>query len=568
MKVNSQTRLGFLVLVTLVVALLCLTRLFFLQVIKGDYYRERADRQYLRPSNNNFDRGAIYAEKRDGQIFALASLKTVYLITVNPRVITDATTTCEQISQVIPLDKDKEYFIQKLSNKNDEYEEIATKVEAEQADALKRLKIKGLTIYKQKIRSYPFGQTASHAIGLMGYKGDDYIGRYGLERQYESILSRKNNQSFANFFIEFLAGLGGTISGSPASAQGDIITTIEPVVQKFFEGELEETRSRWQAERVAGLVMDPQTGAVVAMSAWPNFDPGGKQKDLSVLPNPLVEGVYELGSIFKPLTMAAALDADVVSPNTTYDDTGCITLNKKKICNYDLKARGVVPMQQVLSQSLNVGSAFLMQKMGQKLFRDYYINYGFLEPTGIDLPGEAKNLTNNLQSNYLVDYATVSFGQGIAVTPISLVRALNSLGNGGYLVTPHLVKQINYENKLIQKINPIVGRQVLKKETSEEISRMLSKVVDEKMPKVKMEHYSIAAKTGTAQMVNSATGKYYDDRYLHSFFGYFPAYNPRFIVFMFMINPRGAQYSSETLTEPFVNTSRFLLNYYQVPPDR
>ncbi len=566
MKVNSRARLSFLILATTLVALLCLTRLFFLQVVKGDYYREKADRQYLRPSNNNFDRGSIYAEKRDGQIFALASLKTVYLVTINPRILSNATATYEQISQIIPLER--EHFLKQASNKADEYEEIATKVEPEQAEALKRLQIKGLTIYKQKMRSYPFGRSASHAIGLMGYKGDDYIGRYGLERHYESILSRQSEQSFANFFVEFLTGLGGAISGNPASAQGDIVTTLEPVVQKFFEGELEQTRTRWQAERVAGLVMNPQTGEIVAMSAWPNFDPGGKQKDLSLLPNPLVEGVYELGSIFKPLTMAAALDAGVVTPSTTYNDTGCITLNKKKICNYDLKARGVVPMQQVLSQSLNVGSAFVMQKMGQKLFRDYYTNYGFLEPTGIDLPGEAKNLTNNLQSDYLVDYATVSFGQGVAVSPISLVRALNSLGNGGYLVTPHLVKQINYENKLTQKIEPVIGRQVLKKETSEEISRMLSRVVDEKMPKIKMEHYSIAAKTGTAQMVNPNTGKYYDDRYLHSFFGYFPAYNPKFIVFMFMINPRGVQYSSETLTEPFVNTSRFLLNYYQVPPDR
>lgn len=566
MKVNSRVRLSVLILATIGVAILCLARLFFLQVVKGDNYREKADRQYLSPSSGVFDRGTIYALKRDGQIFALASLKTVYLITVNPKLIENATTTYEKLSPIIPLER--ENFLKRVGNRGDDYEEIATKVEKDKAKAIERLGIKGLNIYKQKIRSYPFGNSAAHVLGLMSYKGDDYIGRYGLERQYEDILSRTQGGSFSNFFVEFLAGLGGSLAGEPASARGDIVTTIEPVVQKFFENELATTKEQWQAEKVAGLIMDPATGAILAMSARPDFDPGGRQSDLAVLPNPLVEGVYELGSIFKPLTMAAALDAGVVNRQTTYNDTGCLTLNKKKICNYDLKARGVIPMQQVLSQSLNVGSAFVMQQLGQKRFRDYYLAYGLGEKTGIDLPGEAKNLIDNLNSPYLVDSATASFGQGVAVSPISLVRALNALGNGGYLVTPHIVKQINYENKLKQTLEFPRGRQVIKKETSEEISRMLSRVVDEKMPKIKMENYTIAAKTGTAQMVNADIGKYYDDRYLHSFFGYFPAYNPRFIVFIFMIYPKNVRYSSETLTDPFVNTSRFLLNYYQVPPDR
>jgi cell division protein FtsI/penicillin-binding protein 2 len=144
------------------------------------------------------------------------------------------------------------------------------------------------------------------------------------------------------------------------------------------------------------------------------------------------------------------------------------------------------------------------------------------------------------------------------------------LGNGGYLIEPHLVKKIDYQNKLSRVIEPKIGTQVIKKETSERITRMLVTVVDKKLAngKAKMENYSIAAKTGTAQISNPATGKYYPDRYLHSFFGYFPAYEPRFLVFMYMVYPKGVRYSSETLTEPFINISRSLLNYYQVPPDR
>jgi len=566
MKISSRGRISFLAIAVLLVAILCLVRLFFLQVIRTDYYREKGDRQYLRPNVGVFDRGSILSEKRDGSIFALAGLKTAYLITINPRLLANASSTYEKINKIIPLDP--VVFAKQTSDKNDQYEEIASKVEPEKAEAIKKLGIKGVTIYKQKLRSYPFGNSGSHVIGLLGYKGDDYIGRYGLERQYEKVLSRKDDMSFANFFVEIFSGLGSSLSGETANVQGDITATIEPVVQKFFEGELSKTKEVWQGDQIGGLVIDPRTGEIIAMANVPNFDPGGKQTDISILPNPLVEGVYELGSIFKPLTMAAGLDSGAVTAKTTYNDTGCVTINKKEICNYDDRARGTTPMQEVLSQSLNVGSAFVAQKIGQENFRKYYLSYGLNEKTNIDLPNEVNNLVKNLNSPVTVDYVTASFGQGIAVTPISLVRAMTSLANGGYLVTPHVVKKIEYQNKLTQIIKPKIGRQVLKKETSEEISRMLTTVVDTKMPKVKMDNYSIAAKTGTAQMPNPATGKYYEDRYLHSFFGYFPAYEPRFLVFIFMVNPKGVRYSSETLTDPFVNTSRFLLNYYQVPPDR
>lgn len=566
MKSNQRGRISFLALAFLLVAVLCLVRLFFIQVVKSEFYRDKGDRQYLRPSTDLFNRGSILAQKKDGSLFALAGMKTAYLITINPRLLDNSSSTYDKLNSIIPLDP--EDWLKWTSNKSSSYKEIATKVPPERAEAVKKLGIKGLTIYKQKLRSYPFGTSASHVVGLVGYKGDELIGRYGLERQYEKVLTRGAEMSFANFFVEIFSGINSSLSGQAANAEGDVITTIEPVVQKFFEGELMKAESEWQGDKVGGIILDPKTGEIIAMTTWPNFDPGDKVTDLAVLTNPLVEGVYELGSIFKPLTMAAGLDTGVVTAQTTYNDTGCITLNKKKICNYDDRARGVIPMQEVLNQSLNCGSSFVTGRLGEDRFRQYFNNYGFNELTGVDLPNEAGNLTKNLKSPRLVDYVTASFGQGIAVTPIGLVRALASLGNGGYLITPHVVKEVDYKNKLKQTFEPKVGRQILKKETSEEISRMLATVVDEKMPKVKMERYSIAAKTGTAQIANPANGKYYDDRFLHSFFGYFPAYNPKFLVFLFIINPKGAQFSSETLATPFVNTSRFLLNYYQVPPDR
>jgi len=430
--------------------------------------------------------------------------------------------------------------------------------------------IDGVILVKKKTRFYPGATSTAHVIGLMGYQGDLYAGRYGLEREYENVLKRDQILTFKNFFIETFSTIKNISGQTAADSEGDIVITIEPVVQKFLETQLAETIETWNAETIAGLVMDPLSGEILALASWPAFDPGGHPSSLGVLTNPMVEHIYEMGSIIKPLVMAAALDAGVVTPETTYNDAGCLTLNKRKICNYDGKARGLATMQDVLGQSLNVGMVFVEQQLGQKKFKDYMYAFGLNEKTGIDLPGELEGKLRNLNSKYEVDFATAAYGQGIALTPIATARALAALGNGGYLVRPHVVKEINYRSRLAQVIKPEIGPQAIDARTSEEISRMLVKVVDEKLAggTKKLEHYSVAAKTGTAQMVDPATGKYYDDRYLHSFFGYFPAFNPRFLVFMFMKNPKGVRYSSETLTEPFSNLTKFLLNYYQVAPDR
>ena len=166
--------------------------------------------------------------------------------------------------------------------------------------------------------------------------------------------------------------------------------------------------------------------------------------------------------------------------------------------------------------------------------------------------------------------ATAAYGQGVAFTPIATVRALSVLANGGMLVTPHIVKKIEYQNGLTKRMSFAPSKQVIKKETSEEITRMLVNVVDKALRggTAKIPGYSVAAKTGTAQMTNEGQAGYVEGKYLHSFFGYFPAYNPKFLVFLFHIYPKNVRYASETLTDPFLNITKFLINYYQIPPDR
>lgn len=576
-KISSLSRIRILAVLIFLFSGLLLSRLFFLQVVKTQYYRDMADRQYLRPAINLFNRGEIFFTAKDGGLVSAATTKQGFTIAINPKVIENATTTLEVMSEVFTRYGqaiDSEIFLAKAGKRNDPYEEVANRISEPVADEISALSLQEAIVSKDRWRYYPASTTASHVIGFMGFKGDLYTGRYGLEKYYNDVLSRDNKPSFVSFFAEIYRGFSkSNLSGDVASStrpEGDVVLTIEPNVQTYLETVLSKAKEKYSAELTGGIVMDPKTGDIIAMGAQPNFNPGEKQVDLSLMTNPLVENVYEMGSIVKALTMAAALDSGAVTAKTTYNDKGSLTMNNKTIYNYDGKARGVVSMQEVLNQSLNTGVTFAMQQMGKESFKKYFLSFGLGEKTGIDLPGEGSGLVSTLNNNQDIEFATASFGQGISVTPIEMTRALATLGNGGFLVRPHVVKEIRYKTGLRETIESEIGRQVLKKTTSEEITRMLVEVVDTKLAngKAKLPHTSVAAKTGTAQMVDPSTKKYYEDRYLHSFFGYFPAYEPRYLVFLYIKNPRGVQYASETLTVPFMDITKFLLNYYSIPPDR
>jgi cell division protein FtsI (penicillin-binding protein 3)/stage V sporulation protein D (sporulation-specific penicillin-binding protein) len=354
--------------------------------------------------------------------------------------------------------------------------------------------------------------------------------------------------------------------------EGDIVTSIEPTVQSYLEATLSDTLDKWDSDSIGGIIMDPKTGQIYAMGNLPNFNPNDLSNidNAKILSNPLVENVYEMGSIMKPLTMAAGIDSGAIRANSTYDDSGFLQLSGKKISNFDGVARGVVPMQEVLSQSLNVGAAYISLKMGLESFSKYFLSFGLGQKTGVDQPNEQKGIIKNLTTGRDVEVATISYGQGVALTPVQTIRALAVLANDGKLVTPHIIKNIEYiDGSIVEPVYP-EPVQVLKKESTDDVTNMLIKVVDTSLKKgeVKMEHYSIAAKTGTAQIADPVNGGYYKDRYLHSFFGYFPAYSPKFIVFLYHVHPKGAQFASETLTDPFIGLTKLLINYYEIPPDR
>lgn len=546
-------------------------KLFLVQVVGRNTYEETALRQYATPSSNIFERGTIYFSQKDGQLVSAATQTLGFKLAIYPAKVTDAENVYRKLTKIAGLETmPHDEFIAKAAKADDPYEDIVGHLSKVQADAVSALKIPGVNIFKEKWRFYPGGDLASHALGLVAYNGADLGGRYGLERQYDPVLKRSADNPYINFFAEVFSNINKTFFKNEAR-EGDVVTTIDPLVQEFLDKKLTEVKDKYQVDSVGGIIMNPQDGSIYALGAKPDFDPNdfSKIKTTSVFSDPLVENVLEFGSVVKPLVMAAALNEGVLTANTTYDDKGEVTIEKHQIYNFDKRGRGPgTTMQDVLNQSLNTGMVFVEEHLGRKNLRDYMLGYGIKDKTGIDLPNETSGLVSNiLSSPREIEYANAAFGQGIALTPIELTRALASLGDGGNLVVPHLVKEIKYNDGTWKDFSYPVTQTKISKATSDEITRMMVNVMDQGL-KSGLDHFSVAVKTGTAQVADNATGGYYTDRHTHSFVGFFPAYNPKFIVFLYAVNPKGVRYAVETWKDPFLDITKFLLNYYQIPPDR
>ena len=250
-------------------ALLLVSKLYLLQIVHGKDFVNRADAQYVRPPQYTFDRGSIYFQTKDGNLVSGATVKTGYLITVNPKLITNAEDAYQKISKIITVDHDT--FVAKATKPNDSYEEIAKRVDEDKGLAINSLKIPGVSIYQDKWRIYPGGDLAAQVLGFLGYQGDTLAGRYGLERTYEGVLNRNENSMYVNFFVELFSNIKTITKNEPQ--EGDVVTTIEPTVQSFLQDELKKTNEQWSSDSTGGVIIDPKTGEIYAMALYPTFDP-------------------------------------------------------------------------------------------------------------------------------------------------------------------------------------------------------------------------------------------------------------------------------------------------------
>ena len=567
---NFLSRLRFIFVGIVAVGFVLIANLFYIQIQNGEVFRQQADGQYVAPSYNSFERGSIFFQEPDGSRISAAGQKSGYKISINPSSFSaDPDEIYAAISAHTEISRDT--FFSAVEKKDKQYAEILTRVNKDLAKTIKAELGSVVQLHTEKWRSYPLKGAGSHLLGFLAYRGDDFGGRYGLERVYENTLKRENTDIYTNFFARIFHNVQDFVDPEVVP-EGDIVTTIDPKAQLFLEKEIAKIQDTWQSSSTGGIIIHPKTGAIYAMGAYPNFDNNSfTQFNPSNFRNPLVENVYEVGSIMKPLVVALGIDTgDVNTETLEYYDKGSVQVEDYTIKNFDGRGRGWVSVQDILNQSLNTGMVYITKRIKKQVFRDFFKNLGFQEKTGIDLPSEGSSLTANLKSSRDIEHTNISFGQGIAITPVAMVRALSVLANNGRRVDPHLVKKIEYTNGFSKTLSPEIENQkvVISPEAAGETSRLLVNVFDEyRGGEARLENYRIAAKTGTAQ-IPDPKGGYYDDRNLHSFFGYFPAYEPEFLVFLYTVHPKGVKYSSQTLIDPFRSIAKYLINAYDVAPDR
>lgn len=562
-----QRRIVVILLFFFVVCAVLVGRLFMLQIVYHNEYSVLASKQQRRVQEILSERGALYATDKGGILVPLALNRTAMTVAASPKQIEDPEKTAVFLSQTLGVDENE--LLGKLKGTDDPYEILVKGVSLETAEKARQLRLPGIFFEEEKRRVYPHDDFASHLIGFVSKETDIEEGRYGLERFYERDLSGERGffegvKDASGFWI----ALGKRII-RPSQDGSDLLLSVDYNIQLKAEEVLVGIAKRWGAESASVVVLEPATGRVLALASRPSFDPNqyASVKNFSIFLNPIVEAIYELGSVLKPIIMAAALEERMVTPETTYYDTGQLKRAGYTIKNFDGKAYKTQTMTQVLEKSLNTGAVYVAELLGQDRHSSYLRKFGFGKKTGIDLPGEVSGDLLNLDAGRPIDFATASFGQGIAVTPIQIIAAFAAIANKGTLMKPHVIDTIidSSGNRFTQ--NPEVVERVVSPETAETLTKMLVSVVRSGFEnRAGVKGYFVAGKTGTAQIPRS-DARGYTDEVIHTFVGYAPAFDARFLIYFQLNKPKGNRFAANTLTPAFHDLAEYILNYYQVSPD-
>lgn len=574
-KKFADLRLTFFIFLVLLFLLFIFTRLFWLQVKERDFYKKLASGQHQILSELIPERGEIFMQDKDGKLQPLAQNRVLYMLYAVPK---DFDKKPEEITTRLKdyLQWDEvttEQFLNRLSKEDDPFEQIKKGLDENEKKEIESWQIKGLNFLPEDSRYYPNENIGANLTGFYNFKSDQPVGQYGLEGFFENELAGSrgviNSERDAGGRLITVGARNFTsaIDGS------DLILTIDPSVQYITCQKLNEYIQKLGAKGGEVIILNPKTGAVLAMCSWPDFDPNKyfEVKNIEEFKNPAVVDQYEPGSIFKPITMAAALDLKKVNPKFTYRDEGCrlITGWPKPICNSDVSimpnGHGIVSMTDVLVNSLNTGVMYLIDQIGEETFKKYLQGFGFGSPTNITLPGETKGNISNVGVRPIYSY-TASFGQGITVTPMQMVTAYAAIANGGELLKPYIVAEIKKADGKVEKNEKKVVRQVVSPEVSVLLSGMLvSAVEDGHGWRAGVAGYYIAGKTGTAQVPSPSGG--YSDETIHSFVGFGPIDDPRFVMITKLDNP-GTRFAESSAAPLFGEIANFILHYYQIPPSR
>jgi len=521
---------------------LLLMRMFILQVVRGN------------ESPHNVGGGGVVR----GELFAvdgpdereripIAVNEEYYLLFAEPNRIQDRVATAERLSEVIGIPKEE--IRMRIADANDVYVPLKHFVSKEERARILELSLPGVNFSSELRRSYPSGVIFSAITGFVGFTGNERRGQYGLEWWYDEVLTKG--------------------SESEPTRGTSVVTSVNKTVQEKACVVLRDRVVSTESQSGSVVVIDPFTGFVKALCVFPSYDPNEYGKaDIALFVNQVIAGAYEPGSVFKPITIAAALDSGVITPSTTFIDTGSVTFGSFIIRNAEDKVYGEVTMTRVLEESINTGVIFAAQKMGQETFLRYSRLFGFGSKTGIDLLGEVAGNVRSLERNRDIYTATASFGQGITVTPIQIARGYAALANGGFLIQPRLGYALSRGNNETLIHDSIDSTSILGSRTSSVISAMLaSVVVSGHSKRSSIPGYFVAGKTGTAQVVDPNTRGYGGDT-IHTFAGYFPLHKPRFVIVVRLDKPKKGRYAESTAVPMFRDLAQFLVQYYKIPPEK
>ncbi len=572
-KYNTRLFLLSAVLGTLVIILI--GWLYSIQIKQHNIFIQEAKAVQETKKDIQPKRGIIYFQDKEANLVPVAINKNYKLIYAVPETIqkeNKIADTAKTLATLLNLDYNN--LVTKLSKKNDLYEVIAQKIDDEEkVKQIQSLNLKGIYISEENSRYYPLNDLGCHIIGFVGETKQSEgkkEGLYGLEKYYNDVLEGKKGVFYG---VRDARGrlVRSLFSNEEVVADGSsLVTTIDKNIQYKIEEELANLIETRQGVSGSIIVMEARTGKILGLANWPkyNLNNYSQVKDYSVFKNLAIEDAVEIGSVMKILTMAAGLDSHAITPQTTYIDKGYVTIDKKTIKNFRNEVYGEATMTKVLEKSINTGAVFAEQQTGHKIFLDYLKKFRMDELTGIDLPFEARGDLSNLERKDTRDiyFATASFGHGILVTPIALLRAYSTVANGGVLVNPYVTEAvISPGGKREETPKDETNERIISEETAKALTDMMVKVVEEGYgSRAKIKGYLFAGKTGTANI--ASFGGYSEDT-IQSFVGFFPAYNPRFAILVKLDKPKIGDAASATVTLSFRNVAQFLINYYNIPPD-
>lgn len=545
----------------IVLYVLLVARLFYWQVIRSSSLRLEAASQYYLTFTLPAQRGSILAS--DGKPLVLN--QSAYLAYAEPRKITNIPLFAASVSSLLGLDIKEMQAL--LSEPDRVWVPLAHKVEADRVGTLKDLKLAGLGFEREPKRMYPESSMAAHLVGFVGSdeNGKDQ-GYFGVEGYYDRELGGKDGMLQLEKDVRGQPMLVGETRRIEPEDGRNLVLWLDRTVQRIAQRRLLEGIAKYGANEGSVVVMDPKTGGILALAATPSYDPAKFSAfPKEVYKNPAVAASYEPGSTFKVFVMAMGIDRNAVTPMMIAQESGPVRVGEYFIRTWDDKYRGSITMTDVLVHSSNVGMVFVEKKLGKEGMLKVIHGFGFGEPTGIDLQEEASATTREDDEWKEIDLATASFGQGIAVTPIQMVRAASAIANGGQLVEPRVVKEIRDGSGRVMPIKPKKPRSVISPATARIMTEMMIAAVDRGEAKwAKPKGYRIAGKTGTAQI--PVAGHYDDSKTIASFVGFAPADDPKFIMLVTLREPASSPWGSETAAPLFFTIAKDLFSYYGIAP--